>query len=54
MSKYEISVSIFIYANEDIRVLKTAGTPSYVQELLFLNVYVKCGTNATCTFGARA
>ena len=62
-------VAIFVYANEEMWLLGTAGPPSYVQahlyvsiyvkpqsytqEQLFLCVYVKFCARAMCTFGAR-
>ena len=46
-------VSIFVYANEEIFWLGTAGTPSYVQAQLFVSVYIKFCSNSIRTFGTR-
>ena len=49
----KILVAIFIYANEDIWSIKTAGPPSYVQELFLMSIYGNFFTHLKCTFGAN-
>ena len=46
-------VDIFLYANEKIWWLGTAGPPSYVQAQLFVSMYVKFCFSAIRTFGVR-
>ena len=49
----KILVAILIYANEDIWAIKTAGPPSYVQELFLMSMYVNFFTHVNYTFGAN-